>query len=245
MDLSLPEKTRQEYLQAMGIAVYLPRVNLPGAPETRLSATETEVAAPPEPEEPQSPPAKQVPEKPDLVPAPAAAPRAVAAEEAPPEKEPPKPDEFRLQLVCIQAGDHLAIINVMPHLGPGQLSGRHGSLLENILKSSGISSDALNVESKPFQWPMMQGADSDNSRPAAAKALMAYLQQKRADWNFSTLLVMGEQAIRQVFEEMEDEDIPNLQSQEWQTHFCRSLDELLHNPPLKKELLEILKSLPG
>jgi hypothetical protein len=173
-----------------------------------------------------------------------------------------QPEEYRLQLVCIRVNESLAILNVMPHIGPKSLPVRHLKLLQNLLKVSGIPHESLLVEEKPFHWPMVQGQQIDNSKYAAASALIAYLQQKMSDWQFSKLLVMGEQTITEVFaaEELEIQEIQEVQedqktqdekdravidieSQDWQTYYTRSLDETLQRPVLKKELWQTIRKL--
>ena len=57
----------------------------------------------------------------------------------------------------------------------------------------------LLIDEKPFHWPMVQGEHVDNSKSAAATALIAFLQQKLVDWQFKNLLVMGEQVVTGLF----------------------------------------------
>ena len=85
----------------------------------------------------------------------------------------------------------------------------------------------------------------DNSKNAAVSALMAYLQQKLADWQFCNLLVMGEQTITEMFAAENDDEqaLVNIEDQDWQTYYTRSLDELLQRPVLKKELWQVIRKL--
>lgn len=108
-------------------------------------------------------------------------------------------EEIRLQLLCIRVNENLAILNAMPHFGPGQLSRQHMALLQNMLGASSISAQTLLIDEKPFHWPMVQGEFVDNSKSAAATALVAFLQQKLVDWQFKSLLVMGEQVVTRLF----------------------------------------------
>ena len=74
---------------------------------------------------------------------------------------------------------------------------------------------------------------------------MAYLQQKLADWQFGNLLVMGEQTITEMFATEHDDEqvVVNIEEQDWQTYYTRSLDELLQRPVLKKELWQVIRKL--
>jgi len=260
--LTLPEDSRQEYLQALGIDSYFPRRSLPGAPESRQcewpenwqvleepaqeTSTQQNGAAPesepvPEMQSPVNqetqkttgmPPTHEKEELDEDTPAHGEV-KVIAGEEC------------RLKLACIKVNPSLAIINVMPHMGQGQLQVQHRHLLANALKATGILADDIAMDDKPFQWPMMQGEHSDNSRAAAAAALTGYLQQKFSDWQFNTLLIMGEQAIVHIFEE-DDGDSENpasLEGHGWSCVYTRSLDEIFHNPLLKKELRAVLKNI--
>lgn len=260
--MTLPEDSRQEYLQALGIDSYFPRRSLPGAPESRQcewpaawqvlkeKSQEThsqKIGAKPESESaPETKPAvsKAAP-KTTSTPTTREMEEAVEDSTANGESKVNAGEECRLKLACIKVNPSLAIINAMPHMGQGQLQAQHRHLLANALKASGIQSDEIAMDDKPFHWPMMQGQQSDNSRAAAAAALTGYLQQKFTDWQFKTLLIMGEQAIVHVFEEdVEDnEKSASLEGHGWSCVFTRSLDEFFHNPLLKKELWAVLKNI--
>lgn len=249
--MSLPEALRLEYLQAIGITSYFPRLQLPGAPVSVI--VDQPVG---EPESHRADAVEAVSVKPTVTasePAlapPVPAPRTahiskqatvgktepvIASVRAKQEKE-----EVRLQLLCIRACDNLAVLNAMPHIGSGQLSPRHSTLLANLLSACGITVGNMLVEDKPFRWPMVTGLHVDNSRRAAAAALSSYLQQKLADWQFGKLLVMGEEVVTRIFtnggqEEGASHPKHSLEREDWQVIYTRSLDELLHRPELKKE----------
>lgn len=252
--MPLPEAQRREALQILGIDCYLPRVQLPGAPESALY--------PPATAQPAAPLAPDVSSAPAAVPepvnevanrqsaTPARATRTQAAVEQPAEKAVPAPpspapekaatdsrkvrEEIKLQLVCIRAGGDLAILAAMPHLGPTQLSARHQALLANLLRGCKLAPGDLAIEEKAFRWPMVTGLHVDNSKRAAASALKAYLHQKMTDWETCKLLVLGEAVVGRLFES--DDDTPALAlSADWQIAWTRSLDELLQRPALKKD----------
>jgi hypothetical protein len=244
--LSLPEALRREYLRALGIESYFPRVQLPCAPESALVGLvdpSAVMAEPAHPESPQDEPsARPVPEKPAPAIRPAPAARQETAPTTPAETQKPvrQREEIRLKLLCIRAGNDLAVINAMPHAGQGLLSPRHSALLVNLLKAAGIAVENLQSEDKPFNWPMVTGLHVDNSKRAAATALSAYLQQKLADWQCNKLLVMGEEVVGRLFgQDNPGEDdaasVPSLENGKWQLVYTRSLDELLQRPTLKKE----------
>lgn len=250
--LTLPEKTRQEYLQVLGIESYFPRKQLPGAPKSAAiewaeESPSMEVEQPVQPEPVTVP--ESVPTKPEssaetkspapVLPASDSSKQIEAGED---KRETPAA-ECRLKLACIQVNSELAVINAMPHLGPEQLSAAHRHLLFNALKAAGIRTDDLAMEEKPFHWPMMHGQSSDNSRTAAAGALTAYLHQKFTDWQFKQLLVMGEHAIRHVYESEDGaEAAQSLEGHGWEPIYTRSLEEFLKNPATKRELWAVMRN---
>lgn len=262
--LPLPEDLRQECLQALGIDSYFPRLKLPGAPDsvqcdwpeswqiTRKVKTsdQAEVAnmappvmAPEAPvEKPVSQPASTRRARPEGLPSDTI--EKIKSEDAAQTRK-VLVDECRLQFVCIRVNASLAILNTMPHLGPKQLPTQHRRLLINMLLASGIAHEELYIEEKPFHWPMVQGGGMDNSRHAAAIALSAYLQQKYADWQFSTLLVMGESTISALFSaaDSEENQVPPLDTHNWSLAYSRSLDECWQSPVLKKELWPVFLKL--
>ena len=286
--LSLPEDLRQEYLHALGIDSYFPRVHLPGAPESTAcewprswlealpagddkeegagvnalqpdstehlahrSTAEAVTPASPSVSNSQNPGQKPV--------TPAAKPETAKKTGVTTEAEDPsllttvgpraEREEIRLQLLCVRINPDLAVLNVMPHLGPQHLAQAHRNLLAGMLRSMSISHEHMQVDDKPFRWPMVQGGHVDNSRAAAAIALKAFLEQKHADWQFKSLLVMGETAVQSLFQtDAEDagESSSNrstLETGQWQTIYCRSLDEYLQYSQFKKELWSLLRKL--
>ena len=301
--MSLPEDLRQEYLETLGIVSYFPRFILPAAPHPQAcewpeSWTQAQPAQkdaiPDYPDEGQSaasetarvinqdvqvspppaPPSPQVRLKPDST-SPATSAQ-VETSTTPSSKRKVAVEDVRLQLLCIRVNDNLAVLNAMPHFGPGQLSRQHLALLHNMLQASGMDTQDLLIDEKPFHWPMVQGEHVDNSKSAAATALIAFLQQKLVDWQFRNLLVMGEQVVTGLFvaadeansdsdngdkqnlgpsldsdtwasDSRKDSDHaasrPKIESQEWQTFYTRSLDEILQTPFLKKEIWSITRKI--
>ncbi len=224
--MSLPEDLRQEYLETLGIVSYFPRFILPAAPHPQAcewpeSWTQAQPAQkdaiPDYPDEGQSaasetarvinqdvqvspslaPPSPQVRLKPDSTPPATSA--QVETSTTPSSKRKVAVEDVRLQLLCIRVNDNLAVLNAMPHFGSGQLSRQHLALLHNMLQASGMDTQDLLIDEKPFHWPMVQGEHVDNSKSAAATALIAFLQQKLVDWQFRNLLVMGEQVVTGLF----------------------------------------------
>ena len=250
--MPLPEDIRQEYLRNLGIDSYFPRVKLPHAPSPEAcewpqawqaaaleTAPQAQSRAAAMPENP--PPQKPVPPRQAAMPArQPAAPEQATEELRDAEARPEATAEaVHLQALCIRVNGNLAIINVLPYLGQGQLGNAQRSLLHNLLAAAGIGTASLDIEAKSFRWPMGSGGHVDNTREAAAVALTAYLEQKQADWQFRQLLVMGELAIRQLFAES-DVIMPG---QAWQCFCTRSLDECLQQPGLKRELWPVLRQL--
>lgn len=243
--MSLPENQRQEFLQAMGITSYFPRLRLPGAPEP----VQCEWPAEWQPARTAGTGEADAVVQVSPVPAEEKGKATGVQTEIEPEIEPEKEIEIekvsttagtaeaiRFQCLCIRVNRDLAILNAMPYMGAGHLIDRHWALLVNLLRAAGIPHGDMQAEEKPFRWPLLQGDHVDSSRPAAAVALVAYLQQKLADWQFSRLLVMGELAIAPVFTLEDGEEGVTLDSQAWETAYTRSLDEILQRPALKKEV---------
>lgn len=249
--MPLTESQRLEYLQVLGIDSYFPRIQLPGAPVSDLvmpaPAIKEELAADNAPVHEPAPALKEAP--PPRPPARPAAPQHSSAETSAPvaAEKPRAREEIRLQLLCIRAGADLAILNALPHMGAGQLGARHKALLTSLLGALGIGSESIEVESKPFTWPMVTGLHVDNSPRAAATALLAYLQQKQSDWSFGKLLVMGENALHPVFISADDAEEspagPAIDHGKWKLAQTRSLDELLQHPELKKEAWKRIRTL--
>jgi hypothetical protein len=286
--LSLPEDLRQEYLHALGIDSYFPRVRLPGAPESTacewprswleafppgddkgegsglktlqpdstapLALRSTEKAVnPASPSLGDSQHPGQTPEasavKPETTHHTGVTKEAEESSRLKTVRPRAEQEEIRLQLLCVRINPDLAMLNVMPHLGPQHLAQVHRNLLAGMLRSMSSSHEHMQVDDKPFRWPMVQGGHVDNSRAAAAIALKAFLEQKQADWQFKSLLVMGENAVQSLFLSAAEEDgetssnRSTLETGQWQTIYCRSLDEYLQNPQLKKEVWSLLRKL--
>lgn len=251
--MTMDEHKRQEYLHHMGIQSYFPRYLLPAAraselctwteaPELSVESGEHSSSAiriSPVAElktslfEPSPPPNRES--------------RAKAVEQQPAAAEPAIitdiPDnaitgevdaasgEIRFQLAFIQLNDSMLALILLPHArSANQLSQSQKLLLRNICIAMGQDPGTLNVGIKPFSWPFVEAAHMDKSVAAAKIALGAYMDQLRDIYSYRQILLMGEK-IAGLMPTYPDCDVT----------VCRSLDELLHMPRLKRELWQQIK----
>ena len=252
----ITEQSRQDYLDAMGIQPWFPRVVLPNALPHRefdfpidlddeaetpeLSAREAMQAL----GLPESKPGSVV--KPEPVPArPTLIPEETKLEPAEPTKEAkrqqPAPATSKFRLVALAPNDDCLVVAEMPHSGINQFTRFHNRLLIDILK-------AIRFEATPdmamneFVWPlgnsglMGQMDQCDNS---AADAVCAFLSNQFGLARRKRVLLFGPAAARFVidparsFEELRGVQ-PGLHADQY---FAAShgLNELMKLPSLKAE----------
>lgn len=247
----MDEITRQEYLQKMGIQAYFPRYILPAAlisepcdwPDlveqisgsveaseisefSSLKAglkTELKAELKTSLEPAQSVELKSLPETETAK---------LAAGESPVTSQiEPESNEIRFQLAFIQVNDAILALILLPHVrASNSLSQAHKLLFRNICISLNQDSADLNFDIKPFSWPFAESIHMDKSETAAKTALGAYMEQLRDVYKYQHLLLMGENLLRLVTA-VAGCDITA----------CRSLDEMLKMPQLKREVWQQLK----
>ena len=261
----ITEQTRQDYLDAMGIQTWFPRVVLPNAlphrefdapepPELQeapqeLSAQEAMLALglPETHSEPE--PVKETPPRPSMVTTPSDA----AAKEAPKpdttEKRKPTPATSKFRLVALAPNDECLVIAEMPHSGLNQFSRFHHRLLNDILRSIHIKPQPEPHMSE-FVWPLgnvgLMG-HMDQGDTAAADAVCAFLSNQFGLSRRKLVLLFGAAAARFVIDpERTFEDLRGLQTGlHAQQYFVAShgLNELMKLPSLKAETWKDLQAL--
>ncbi|MDR2214115.1 MAG: hypothetical protein LBE21_10895, partial [Pseudomonadales bacterium] len=205
--LSDPRKLR--LLHELGISVYLPRYQPPGAapslvrpwpparqelpPPPKIVESFVEKDAPPVWE---SPPPMEAESRAQM---PVVARRTVKIEDeapaAPREIPPPRTvaaaaeeTEIRFQTLLFPVSKELAVLALLPALARRQLQDRERLLLQNILRWLGLVDPNLR-EARPFQWPLpnLPGGGLQ----LAGASLHAFLDQARREEKFARLLIFG------------------------------------------------------
>lgn len=187
------EPRRSQYLQAMGIDIYVPRAVLPGAAPSAACAWDESLFAEPEPEpEPAAPepaPVAAILERA----IPAEAPRRAPA--APPEPEPRRErpaagavPRFALGVVTCDRG--LLIVDEAP--GAGAARADYLRLLGNVLFAIGRGGAQLGLD--VFLWPMARHPQLDQGADAARETCAAYLNKQIQGRAVDTLLLLGDTA---------------------------------------------------
>lgn len=173
----IPEQRRRAYLDAMQVATWLPRTELPFAAASRLELLEPqqEEAFEPVPEPVAVTPAavREAPvERPKIeIPRPGAQPRQAAvepvAEPEPVEEKPARvsapPPRFSLQL--LRAGD-CALLVELPTGQPFQSRDPAYILLKDLLRAAGLP-DSPQLLGEPVRWPLLVRGNMDQGPQAA------------------------------------------------------------------------------
>ncbi len=250
---AMQEILRQEYLSNIGIDSYFPKVVLPGAKASEQYEWQDEELAASFEGNQQSLdqstlssdkveqakisadfPLKQTNNKPLNDKALRSnideAPRA-SESEAKPEETTEAASEVRFQLVFAQINQDLLVAAVLPHFqSGGAFKPQQKQLLKNLCRAFGFETDAINYEIKAFRWPLIEAAHMDKSKDAAKSSLKAYLSQLAVEFQYRTLLLMSENIASLVHVDSDCQLI-----------VCRSLDEMLKMPKLKREVWLALK----
>lgn len=229
----MDEITRQEYLDSMGIQSYFPRYDLPAAkqsdqcpwPDSLIVETSVKLNLDKTiNEEPlASPSIKAVitetsPDKPEL----AVTEKAVNKSDA---------EEVRFKLALIHIKDDALALVLLPYIHTSKaLSLTQKQLFTNIFNALYKGGVELNVEIKPFSWPFSEALHVEKDAKAAKASLGAYLEQLKGQFSFRRFIVMGEKIAP--FVEVGDN---------YKMIVCRSLDEMLKMPQLKREVWQHLK----
>ncbi|MBP8884776.1 MAG: energy transducer TonB, partial [Pseudomonas sp.] len=181
----IPEQRRRAYLDAMQVATWLPRTELPFAAASRLELLESqqEEAFEPVPEPVAVTPAavREAPvERPKIeIPRPGAQPRQAAvepvAEPEPVEEKPARvsvpPPRFSLQL--LRAGD-CALLVELPTGQPFQSRDPAYILLKDLLRAAGLP-DSPQLLGEPVRWPLLVRGNLDQGPQAALEFVQSFV----------------------------------------------------------------------
>ncbi|MCQ4277306.1 energy transducer TonB [Stutzerimonas degradans] len=202
----ITETRRRAYLDAMQVAVWLPRTELPFAAPSRLELLKPPVeAAPLQPDaavpvasERAVEPTPARPEKPQLrvvVPEPKQ-PEAVAAPQAPEER--PKaiepPPRFALQL--LRAGSVLLLVELptgesFQSRDPGYI------LLKDLLRAARLPDSPQQVgDGEPIRWPLLHGGSLDQGAEAARDYVQGVLAAELETMGCDCIWLVGLPALR-------------------------------------------------
>ncbi|MFL2840268.1 MAG: hypothetical protein ACJ0BT_00265 [Pseudohongiellaceae bacterium] len=224
----MDEITRQGYLNSMGIQSYFPRYILPTAkrseqcewPETlqqekklNLEVKESLKNAP----LPASVTALEILENTQLI-------KTKAQKET-------EIEEVRFQLATIHVNDDVLVLILVPYMNvSNSLNGMQKKLFINIFNSLYQGSINLNLAIEPFRWPFSEAPHIEKDVNAAKASLGAYLEQLKGKFSFNSFIVMGGKIA------------PLIDSgANYGLTVCRSLDEMLKMPQLKREVWYQLK----
>ncbi|KEQ18861.1 uracil-DNA glycosylase family protein [Endozoicomonas numazuensis] len=249
------ERTRQHYLDAMGIQTWFPRQILPNAlPPREFDFPEEEF----EPETPSalsgtlesvqtSEAAMGVSTAKDLLgisntvkTKPEAKPDAPVINKLVTETRLVEVSKFRL--VTLPANEHCLVVAEMPHSGLNQFSRFHQRLLSDILRAIKMPAESDPLPSSEFIWPLgniglMEHLSQDDS--AAADAVCAYLSNQFGLARRKVVLLFGQAAARFVIDPNRSfGDLRGLQKGlHSDQHFVvtHGLNELMKLPALKSE----------
>ena len=228
----MDETTRQEYLNSMGIQSYFPRYVLPAAKESDQCAWSESFKK----EQDLKVEFKQTSINEPL---PVSIKTQKTAEAALPtvtetsdEKEgESESEEVRFKLAMIHVNDDVLVLILLPYIHTSSsLSVIQKQLFINIFNSLYSEGVNLNLEIKPFSWPFSEALHIEKDGNAAKASLAAYLEQLKGKFPFKRFILMGEKIAPFV-------DAGN----NYELTVCRSLDEMLKMPQLKREVWHQLK----
>ncbi|WP_062262033.1 hypothetical protein [Endozoicomonas arenosclerae] len=248
------ERTRQNYLDAMGIQTWFPRQILPNAlpprefdfpEEEPESLTQVSVSEPGE--------SSSLPETSNIGVSTAkdllgistgitAKPKTEEKPEAKPIAEAKPVETSKFRLVTLPANEHCLVVAEMPLSGLNQFSRFHQRLLNDILRAIKMPAESDSLPFSEFIWPLgniglMEHLSQDDS--AAADAVCAYLSNQFGLARRKVVLLFGQAAARFVIDPNRSfSDLRGLQKGlHSDQHFVvtHGLNELMKLPALKSE----------
>ena len=248
----IPEQRRRAYLDAMQVATWLPRTELPFAAASRpeLLEPQQEEAFEPVPESVAVTPApvRTAPvERPRIeIPRPGAQPRQAAVEpvvEAEPVEEKPArvslpPPRFALQL--LRAGD-CALLVELPTGQPFQSRDPAYILLKDLLRAAGLP-DSPQLLGEPVRWPLLVRGNMDQGPQAALEFVQSFVAARLEEQPSACLWLVGLPAIR--FAGEGDEHSYNRELQVEGLGACWALpglELLMEEPARKRELWQAMR----
>ncbi|WP_417313198.1 energy transducer TonB [Ectopseudomonas khazarica] len=248
------ELRRRAYLDAMQVATWLPRAELPFAAPSRQ-----ELLAPPPAEELQPAQAeaplaavetvREAPaERPRIeIPRPAAQPRQAAVEtpvaapeavEEKPARVNVPPPRFALQL--LRAGD-CALLVELPTGEPFQSRDPAYILLKDLLRAAGLP-DSPQLLGEPVRWPLLVRGNMDQGPQAALEFVQSFVAARLEEQPSTCLWLVGLPAIR--FAGEADEHSYNRELQIDGLGACWALpglELLMEEPTRKRELWQAMR----
>ncbi|RRW32767.1 energy transducer TonB [Pseudomonas oleovorans] len=248
----IPEQRRRAYLDAMQVATWLPRTELPFAAASRLELLEPqqeEVFEPvPEPVAVTPTAVREAPvERPRIeIPRPGAQPRQTAvepvAEPEPVEEKPARvsapPPRFSLQL--LRAGD-CALLVELPTGQPFQSRDPAYILLKDLLRAAGLP-DSPQLLGEPVRWPLLVRGNLDQGPQAALEFVQSFVAARLEEQPSACLWLVGLPAIR--FAGEGDEHSYNREMQVEGLGACWALpglELLMEEPTRKRELWQAMR----
>lgn len=248
----IPEQRRRAYLDAMQVATWLPRTELPFAAASRLELLEPqqeEVFEPvPEPGAVTPTAVREAPvERPKIeIPRPGAQPRQAAvepvAEPEPVEEKPARvsvpPPRFSLQL--LRAGD-CALLVELPTGQPFQSRDPAYILLKDLLRAAGLP-DSPQLLGEPVRWPLLVRGNMDQGPQAALEFVQSFVAARLEEQPSACLWLVGLPAIR--FAGEGDEHSYNRELQVEGLGTCWALpglELLMEEPARKRELWQAMR----
>lgn len=248
----IPEQRRRAYLDAMQVATWLPRTELPFAAASRLELLEPqqEEAFEPVPEPVAVTPAavREAPvERPKIeIPRPGAQPRQAAvepvAEPEPVEEKPVRvsapPPRFSLQL--LRAGD-CALLVELPTGQPFQSRDPAYILLKDLLRAAGLP-DSPQLLGEPVRWPLLVRGNMDQGPQEALEFVQSFVAARLEEQPSTCLWLVGLPAIR--FAGEGDEHSYNRELQVEGLGACWALpglELLMEEPARKRELWQAMR----
>jgi hypothetical protein len=246
----IPEQRRRAYLDAMQVATWLPRTELPFAAASRLELLEPqqEESFEPVPEPVAVAPATvreaQV-ERPKIeIPRPGAQPRQAAVEPVaePVEEKPARvtapPPRFSLQL--LRAGD-CALLVELPTGQPFQSRDPAYILLKDLLRAADLP-DSPQLLGEPVRWPLLVRGNMDQGPQAALEFVQSFVAARLEEQPSACLWLVGLPAIR--FAGEGDEHSYNRELQVEGLGTCWALpglELLMEEPARKRELWQAMR----
>ncbi|WP_425326878.1 energy transducer TonB [Pseudomonas sediminis] len=247
------ELRRRAYLDAMQVATWLPRTELPFAAPSRA-----ELLAPPPAEAPLAivseplaavtEPVRETPvERPKIeIPRPGAQPRQAAVEpvvepeqvEEKPARVSVPPPRFSLQL--LRAGD-CALLVELPTGQPFQSRDPAYILLKDLLRAAGLP-DSPQLLGEPVRWPLLVRGQMDQGPEAALEFVQSFVAARLEEQPSACLWLVGLPAIR--FAGEGDEHSYNRELQVEGLGVCWAvpgLELLMEEPMRKRELWQAMR----
>ncbi|WP_257254734.1 MULTISPECIES: hypothetical protein [unclassified Endozoicomonas] len=258
MEGRISERTRQHYLDAMGIQTWFPRQILPNAltprafdclqeepgeafkPENSALSSQQESAQHPES-------AMGASTAKDLLGISGRAETKQDSKPATPVKqrvinEHQSEETSKFRLVTLAANEHCLVVAEMPHSGLNQFSRFHQRLLSDILRAIQLPAESETLPFSDFVWPLgniglMEHLSQNDS--AAADAVCAYLSNQFGLARRKVVLLFGQAAARFVIDPNRPfSELRGLQKGlHSHQHFIvtHGLNELMKLPALKSE----------